>query len=407
MLTKLHNEWRSAIIFILLVMLVMALFASRALLSALTISFIVFSFLHNDIRAQFRVFFSNPVLWGMSLLFVVPLVSGIWSEDKQQWLSILRIKLPLLLLPLAFAAPFTLSPRHWEWLAQAFILTITIATTWSMFHYVSDMAAINASYLKAKMIVTPLGNDHVRFSWLVSAAVLLAGWLFVQKRKNGHILAWLLIAVIVWLIIFLHILAARTGLFSFYIMVAGVVIWMIVKNRNRKQALALTALLVALPVLAYFLLPSFQNRVKYIRYDFGYFREAHYLPGANDAVRVISWKTGWQVLQQHPVAGVGFGDIAKEVNERYDHHYPGMIATDKILPGNEWLLYGSGSGWPGILLFTVVMCIPFFTKTRHRLLWWLLHLTLAFSFVVDIGLEVQFGVFVYSFMVCWWWKWLR
>jgi hypothetical protein len=30
----------------------------------------------------------------------------------------------------------------------------------------------------------------------------------------------------------------------------------------------------------------------------------------------------------------------------------------------------------------------------------------AFSFLFDIGLEAQFGVFVYAFIVLWWWKWL-
>ena len=29
------------------------------------------------------------------------------------------------------------------------------------------------------------------------------------------------------------------------------------------------------------------------------------------------------------------------------------------------------------------------------------------GFVFDIGLEVQFGIFIYSFIVLWWWKWLK
>jgi hypothetical protein len=34
-----------------------------------------------------------------------------------------------------------------------------------------------------------------------------------------------------------------------------------------------------------------------------------------------------------------------------------------------------------------------------------LNIIAAFSFLFDIGLEVQFGVFIYSFLVLWLWKW--
>jgi len=38
----------------------------------------------------------------------------------------------------------------------------------------------------------------------------------------------------------------------------------------------------------------------------------------------------------------------------------GSQEGDKILPGSEWLIYGAGAGWPGLLLFTFCMLIPFF-----------------------------------------------
>jgi hypothetical protein len=69
-------------------------------------------------------------------------------------------------------------------------------------------------------------------------------------------------------------------------------------------------------------------------------------------------------------------------------------------------VYGACSWWMGVFLFTGVMIIPLFVRTKEKLLWWGLNLTAAFSFLFDIGLEVQFGVFLYAFCVLWWWKWL-
>lgn len=403
-----RGGWRAPVIFMLMVIMMATLYISRAALSSGILAFTAVSLIHPGFKKQVLLFFASPLLWGMSLLFFLPLVSGLWSEDKRGWLEIIRIKLPLLFLPLAFAGPpgnyrVHFSKKQWEWLAWFFIALVTVASLWSLFHYLSNMSAANEGYLRAKTIITPLENDHVRFSWLISVGVLLSGWLWTIKRKENKPVAWVLAIVLAWLVIFLHILAARTGLISFYIMLAGMTGWLLVAKF--KYGMALLIILITLPVIAYQALPTFHNRVNYFLYDLEYFKKTHYLPGANDAVRMISLKAGWGVMNKQPVTGVGFGDVLSETKKWYDGNFPEMLEADKIYPSGEWLLYGAGCGWPGIVLFSFVMMIPFWIKTSNPLVWWLLNVTAAFSFLFDIGLEVQFGVFLYSFIILWWWKW--
>jgi O-antigen ligase len=112
-------------------------------------------------------------------------------------------------------------------------------------------------------------------------------------------------------------------------------------------------------------------------------------------------------LNKNPVVGVGAGDIPALTKQWDISQYPGMLDTDIIYPSSEWLIYGLIAGWPGVILFTAIMLVPFFYQRRPGLVWLLLHLTAAFSFLFDMGLEIQFGVFVYSFIVLWWWKWFK
>ncbi len=398
---------RSHLLFILVTGMLAGLFISRAVLSACEIAFVVVSLFHRDIKKQVRVFFSTPLLWSMSLLFFIPLLSGWWSADRERWLYIIQVKLPLLFLPLGFAGPFRFSKKQWEWLGWIFTGIIFLASVWTMIRYIPDRIRIDESYLKAKAILTPLENDHVRFSWLVSAAVLLSGWMGYTTGREKRWLRTVLWLTAAWLMVFLHIMAARTGLFSLYIMFLLTTGWLITRKGNWRYALLLPVVLILLPVTAYHTFPSFQNRVRFIQYDLGYFREAHYLQGATDALRVISIKAGWELMRQEPLTGTGFGDIASESVKWYDRHYPGMAASDKIIPGSQWVLYGAGSGIGGLLVFIFCMLVPFFTASRNRLLWWSLNATLALSLLFDIGLEVQFGVFIHAFMVLWWWKWMN
>lgn len=399
---------RGDILFYCCIIMLAALFFSRALLSVTMALFVAVSFIHSDIKKQLKAFTSTPLLWGMSLLFLLPLISGWWSSDIHYWQETMRIKLPLFFLPLAFAMPDNvkgnrLSEKQWLLVALAFIAVVFAGTIWSMFQYAGNAAAINKEYLKAKTLVTPLYNDHVRFSWLVAVAVLLCVWLYVKNRSSR--LSWLLLVIAGWLIIFLHILAARTGLFSFYITVLITGLYLASRRLNRRLGILLLAGLLMVPVLAYYTVPSFQNRVRYMLYDFSYVQDSHYLPGGNDAMRAISVRAGWDIMKENLVTGTGFGDLSSATAAWYASHYPQMEKTDMILPSSEWMIYGAGCGVPGLLLFSVLMCIPFFTRAREKLPWIILQTIAAFSLVADIGLEVQAGVFVYAFIVLCGWKW--
>jgi O-antigen ligase len=107
-------------------------------------------------------------------------------------------------------------------------------------------------------------------------------------------------------------------------------------------------------------------------------------------------------------AGVGFGDIMQETNNWYNANYPQMLETDKIYPASEWMMYGAGTGWIGLFLFLFAMAVPFFlSRFNCYLSWILLNLSAAISFMFDIGLEVQLGVFFYAFIILWFYTGIR
>jgi hypothetical protein len=178
--------------------------------------------------------------------------------------------------------------------------------------------------------------------------------------------------------------------------------------QKRKSVLGLVviSIVLILPVASWFTLTTFQNRIKYFLYDHSFVRSGTYLPGATDGNRTLSLKAGWQTLLEHPF-GVGAGDIWNKVNEWYETNVPPMLQTDKLYPSSEWLIYGLTAGWPGIILFSMILLVPFFQKkVKLRFYWLTLHVLFCFSFLFDVGLEVQYGIFMYGFIILWWWKWL-
>ncbi|RYY38224.1 MAG: hypothetical protein EOO08_15500 [Chitinophagaceae bacterium] len=398
-----RERYRKPVLLGLLMLSVLSLFLSRAGLSISLIAFVAVTTVHRGFLAQVKRMMYTPVLLAMSLLFLMPLLSGLWSEDAGRWTTIIRIKLPLLFFPLALAGNWQLTPRQWRLLAWFFLACVTAGASFSLIGYLSDYAAHNDGFLYSRTFATPLENDHVRFSWLVSVAVLL---LFVLAQGARRKVQWLLASLFIFFTIYLHVLAARTGLGDYYICLLALGARYVWRQRSVLLAVVCFTVLASLPFVALKTLPSFRNRVQYIGWDLGFVRAAEYHPGVNDGNRFLSIRTGWTLLKQHPF-GVGFGDIWPVTDGWYRQNIPAMLETDKYYPSSEWLIYGLGLGWLGVLVFTACMIAPFFTKAgRWRFHWLLLNIGAAFSFLFDIGLEVQYGVYLYVFLVLWWWKWL-
>ena len=78
-------KWRKPAFLLSITAMLGGLLFSRALLSSGLIFFAFISLFHKNIIQQLKDFVTSPVLWSMSLLFVLPAISGFWSEDISQW----------------------------------------------------------------------------------------------------------------------------------------------------------------------------------------------------------------------------------------------------------------------------------------------------------------------------------
>jgi O-antigen ligase len=214
-----QKEWRNEAVFICLVLMLVSLFASRALLSISIILFLAACLLHKRFFYQFVDYGTNFFLVGISLLFFIPFISGFWSDNRQEWLEVVRIKLPLLVFPVAFAGRWQLPDHRWKQLMGLFLVLVTAGVLWSLYQYSRDMHSVHEGYLKSKTILTALEDDHVRFSWMVSIGVLIS--LLLLHLQPSRFWKPILVFLIVLFVLYLHILSVRTGLITFYIVALG------------------------------------------------------------------------------------------------------------------------------------------------------------------------------------------
>jgi O-antigen ligase len=121
--------------------------------------------------------------------------------------------------------------KDWEKISFVFLLLMFGGICRSLWQYAQNINDINAAYLKAYTIETPLGNDHVRFSLLVVIAIFTIIFLLAESGKNfKKITRNLLFTLAIINIIYLHVLAVRTGLICFYLGVFIFLIWLLLST---------------------------------------------------------------------------------------------------------------------------------------------------------------------------------
>jgi hypothetical protein len=367
---------------------------SRALLSMSMIGFLLAGTIGYPFRQHLHYVRQSPFLWIMPLFVLPPLVSGAWSEDSANWLRIVQLKIPLLLLPL-FSLPLrNISPASRRWLAVFVGGTLALAMLVSTWHYLQAPQDTAEAYLRAKVLPVAMGNDHVRFGWLLCIIFAWGLHLYPTVSANRR---WLL-AFLVFVFIFQHLLASKTGLLGTYLVL---VVWAV---RYRQQAWVRWASILAAtaPLLAWWLLPTFRNRMRFVWWDFQHYSRGAVTEGLSDTPRILSLRAGEAIWREHPWLGTGFGDLRAVLTDWYTRNVPSLQPYEQLLPSNQFLLYASAAGWISGLLALAAAILPLGIRMlRRQPLWIAFHLLSIAGFLYEIALETQYGVFIYAFLGCW------
>jgi O-antigen ligase len=283
----LKNKWAGQWITLCLVLVSAGLLFSRALLSFASVLMIVPFFAGIKKNS-----FQNRCLLPVLLIILPVLLSGLWSGDQQTWWNSVAIKAPLLTILLGVSSA-KLSQKQWLLVAMAFVLFVSIGCSWSLYQYASNSAAIEASYLKAKVLPTLADHDYVRFSLMVVIALLIGlkclPWL--PSRSAQGLLLFLLGS----LTIYLHILATKTGLICLYSCCFMYLLHLVFIQKKWKTGLWVLMMITIAATIAYKTLPTLRNRVQYVMYDYSLFSRSDTGRGYNDAARWLSIRAGYDL----------------------------------------------------------------------------------------------------------------
>lgn len=362
------------------------------------------------------IFAALPVLFRMSLplainyqavgfilLFVAPLISGLWSRSMVDWVQVIsnKIMLPALFCGVYYAT--RLSPKAFYGLGIFQVVLVVLASFYSIWPLLFDPEGISQSYLQAKTLNVLLSDDHLHFSLYVF--ITLALMTFNHQGVQNHFgekVFRVHIAMQIWLIIYLHLLGAKTGLILLY--GAFLYYWWSRYGRKARKSLWLAGML-AMGLIAYLSIkgiPMLQNRIYYTLYDFNQYMHGAYIDGLTDGARVLSWNAGMDVARSSPWIGVGFGDLNQVFTDWHRQHSSHLQPYNWLQPSNEWLMYLCGSGIAGMLMLTFGLWLIYSRYPNHpSSLFNILFFSQFLMMWYEVNLTNQTAIAIFAFFMGW------
>lgn len=391
---------RRQLMFLLCAITIVALIFSRFMITVGMIGLITLSlFTMKEGRLRWNWNFkdlklSSPLIamLGLTLFFWIVLVSGLWSEDMGEYMDRLRVKLPFLLLPVAFLFLPRLSERQVIGLFYVLIGSSLLSTMGVLITYAQDPETYNLLIKQGQNMPTPV--NHIRYSLLLalaSIAGIILGYQRYSFRYKWEPLLLFLSGLLLFL--FLHFLAVRSGLVAAYAALLVISLFVIIRQKNWWAPSLIILSLIALPVLSYFTFPSFFQKMNYAKYDIEQLMKGEG-DKYSDATRIRSYVIGGQIFLDHHFIGVGAGDLRQEMEDRFRQKYP--ESSKYILPHNQFLTTLAATGFIGFLLFLTAFMHPLLEGRWKRSLLFLNFQVIAFlSFMVENTLENSVGVAFY------------
>lgn len=341
---------------------------------------------------------AHPVWLAPTAIFLLVLVSGLWSSDGSYWLERLRIKSAFVVLPFVFAALPDWRKEDLFTVLYVLLATVTVAAVWVLANYWASYEDVLTGLSRGQHMPTP--SNHIRFSLTVALAILGGMVLWQQRFHLWHRRERIAIfSLTTFLFFFIHVLSVRSGIVALYAgLFAGAMIWSWLRRRWW-PLMAASALIALAPLAAYHLLPTFKQRLDYARWDWKQFRAGR---GSqySDSERLASLRVGWAVWQDHFWLGTGAGDVRRETTRQYARLYPDRHFTPK-LPHNQLLTIAAGTGLIGLIVFLLAFWWPALAcrpGKRHPWWppwWWAFHAAIFTSFLVENTFEGNYGVSLY------------
>jgi O-antigen ligase len=371
----------------------------------------VFCFRYNNREEKKVLLKQRPEIYIIIAFNAWQLFSALSSENVNNGLQYLQVRIPLLFFPLTLGLICIKKAVKWRILLVYALVTTLAALVSSIAALVVFSQTGDTGFLYNDSLTDIIDKQSVYFALMVNIAIMIFGYLFIHRAIIPRYRKWF-IPVIAFLLIFHFMLASRIEIIFLYS--SGIIFalyYFFIKKKNRKAGFVMVGGLLVCAAIFATLFPKTVNRFNELRYPDYNFKndavESHYnmkltadqWNGFN--IRLAIWNCGIEVIEEHPVVGTALGDKDQALLNKFEEkHFEFGIRTNKNMH-STYLDMLAGMGIIGLLTFLLgYLVLPMVKALTFRdVIGSLVLIDFGLSFITESYPDRSMGCIIFGFFV--------
>jgi hypothetical protein len=196
-----------------------------------------------NFKEKFRTLKGNKIFWILSSVFLMHLLGLFNTTNIEAGLNDIRIKVPLMLLPLVFFSTKSLDKKELNLLLSLFVAGIVLSSFWCIYYYYSH-TIIDLRKVSRFM-------SHIRFGLFINMGICTLVYFIMEGKKTiDRIVSIFIILYLLWFMLYFGLV---TGLVLFGLVSAAFVLYLIIKQNTKIKLVGLSALILGACVGIWFL----------------------------------------------------------------------------------------------------------------------------------------------------------
>lgn len=377
---------------------------SRAVLSISIVLFFVIGLYPKGIRRRLQIAYKDKFTVVAFLYFIAILVSGLWSEHTGNWSSSVSNAAAFAVMPFSMLMlPFFKGVFVKRMVIGIAVIMIS-GLLWSFSQYFSDLSYYG--FWERHIPTAPaLKMDHIRYT--IGLAFAMSTYLFILKRKNEYQISTLeqviLYAGVVLTALYINLQIGKIGMIAFYGISIMLLLYLLFTSQNKILKLII---LIGTPILLYLSTTTtrFQHAWDTFQRELAVYSSEN-LDGIENtnsfAPRLISFDVALQLLSDHPVGGVGVGDVKSEMVDAYDIDYASIDHDLRLVPHSQYLYSFLALGFPLGSLLVLMLVMGFVNRTDPKVKIYVASITVVTMVIclIEAILVVQMSIYAYLFFL--------
>ena len=376
---------KSKIISATLLIIIIGLYFSRAMIS-IGIGLLGFIALVDFKKDKLKNLLKSPYLIYL-FTYLLYLLSIFYSQNFAVLRQLLFLQLPFIIIPFFFSQQ-QITKKQIDFILKVFVIVTSLVCLGTLISFFNNYELNKQMIIDAKAIPAISGIIHYQFAFLIVIAVICS-YILTQNKNEKLKLLWF--GIFVFLIVTLHILAYRTGLFCFYILIIYHFIKLLITEKNKRQIISFGTAFIMIITLCFLFIKPLNLKITTTKSDILRIINHENYNDHSIAQRYAASLNSLQIIKNNFWFGVAPSDLGDEMKAQYNIEPYLLTLENRVFVHNQYLFYLSSFGIFAFLIWSFLWIKNLMVAHHKKSTVFYLLLLVSSAFLIDDFFQIQIG----------------